>query len=267
MLLSIGISTVLKNKDRAIELALSLEPFIDLGLIHEIVILCQLDEFERLEEIKNNIYFYSSLDSGLSKSRNFIKDKLTADFVWLLDDDVIVGEKELRTIHKCIEDNINSDIVIGQIYCSDKDQYYKNNMKRSGISGLLKTSSIEIISRRSFLVNNDIRYRESFGVGAIYPCGEENYFLIEAKNRGAREKFVDEVFVFHPCNNTESRLDYFGSKECLIPKVALCHELPMFYSMKYGLKVILKLVLLRRFSLMTFFVFSLLFSPLKDKTL
>lgn len=143
------------------------------------------------------------LDSiGLSHSRNAALQKSKGDFVWFLDDDVIINDADLEWLTSQLNDQ--ESIYIGQIRCSDCDKLYKDySRSRKGKLGALRTSSIEIIATRHALTNYKITFNPHVGLGTKLPSGEENLFLIDVIRSGLNIKHLNQTIIAHPCLQEE----------------------------------------------------------------
>jgi len=197
MKLTLAISTVSDNLNKALQV---FDCFNEFTLSNvEFLVICQndfgKDNFEQMGHV--TVYYQSK--KGLSKSRNYAIEKALGDYVWFLDDDVILKESFIVDF---ISDKFRGyDLVFGKIYCSDINEAYKKySRKRYRRYEMLRVSSIEIIVRREFLINNEIYFDESLGLGARYPSGEENIFLLGCYDANASIIEIDEYCIYHPCN-------------------------------------------------------------------
>jgi glycosyltransferase involved in cell wall biosynthesis len=255
--LSIGISTVSIKKTQAINLAENLIKLFKKDFLIEIVVLSQLEEQEIRYNLCNRIKVIHSSKKGLSQSRNDIIEELSGDYIWLLDDDVSVNNRTIDNIFNNCQKNYSHDLIVGKIYCSDKESFFKAYKKRRGYLGVLRTSSIELIINREFIINNALRYNESLGLGSKYPCGEENEFLIRCLNKGASCCFPDDIFILHPSLETLGKSDYFSSKNQVIAKRIVASQLPIHYKILYFFKVTFHLLLKKKdISLTLTFLFN-----------
>lgn len=200
-ILTIGFSTVYNNfetlQKKLVELNFQL---IQSGVSDflEILVVVQYSNQDTFLDFNNTHYIFTS-DKGLSKSRNKILEESKSSNVWFLDDDVIPKVYDI----KCILESINSkpaDIWIGQIGCSDCFYDYKDYSKsRKGKLGLLRVSSIEIIVNRFFVLNAGIKFNEKFGLGTLYPIGEENFFLLDLFDFSPYIYYLNFKIIEHPC--------------------------------------------------------------------
>jgi len=207
--LSVGISTVFPNLDRAKSLAAEILTQGKEGLIHEVLIVCQRCPKSFADLGEGRLKVLGVTDAGLSKSRNLVLQSASGDFVWFLDDDVTVTRDSLEAISSVGGD---VDVLLGQIGCSDGPGFYKNYRRKTVMPfALLRVSSIELIVNRRKMLDRNVFFDERLGLGAQYPCGEENAFLLDLYRSGARFEWLGKVIVFHPCGGSEVR-DYFRTE-------------------------------------------------------
>ena len=62
----------------------------------------------------------------------------------------------------------------------------------------MRVSSLEIAFRRSSLRSVELCFDERFGLGAEFPTGEENIFLIDALHKGLKILYLPIPIVIHP---------------------------------------------------------------------
>jgi len=245
--ISVGISTLVNNKKKAVELAAKIRESDCNNFIDAIMVLSQGELEEKSYLLGGNVKLYETTERGLSKSRNALLDISPTDYVWLIDDDVVITESALDNVYNLFKEKAGHDLFIGRVYCTDKDEYFKKYKKeRHGYTGVLSVSSIEMIISKKFLAINSLAYNTELGLGAKYPCGEENELLIKCLNHGASIYFSDKVFIFHPSISSLNKGDYFSTKEQIIAKKIVAKELPFRFRILYSIKIILYLALYKK---------------------
>jgi hypothetical protein len=199
--LGVAISSVSRNRERALYLARMLRSY------GSKVVLILQDSSEDEDIVVDSISIASRRETGLSKSRNLGIEMLSTDYVWFLDDDVIVSQKMYENVRREL-DAKNSDVLIGQIQCSDCAGTYKNYEKRSFSkkSRALQVSSIEIVAKKLFVTKHGIKFDIKLGLGADYPSGEENCFLLDCISCDAEIHYSDRSFVSHPCADSSRNI-------------------------------------------------------------
>jgi hypothetical protein len=238
MKLTIAVSTLNSNVSKAINIFKNLLPDPDFSL----VIVCQgaNEEYEQIIDTENGckvrvLYFRSK---GLSRSRNIILGLVDSGYIWFLDDDVEIAADALGTI-RLVTEKVPAPVMLGQISCSDCKGMYKDyRSSRSGIRGALRASSIEVIVDIDFITKNRISFDERLGLGAKYPSGEENAFLLEIVRKGGKIVEIGVPIVKHPCLQQErnpsilwSNHNILIAKGLLSSKAGVAGILIMFYLM------------------------------------
>ncbi|XVH58589.1 glycosyltransferase [Providencia hangzhouensis] len=175
---------------------LSLSPSFDYLIIHQVN--NQKDYTEIYNKLKlPNVKCISSNTIGLSISRNIAIKNSTADFIWIMDDDVEVTEDSFIKISNFIEKNPNYDMFV----LSHATHIIKNNkIKTFEINKItaMSISSIDMLIKRKSILENNILFNESFGLGAKYPSGEEYILAIDMLKRGLRILKTTQIFALHP---------------------------------------------------------------------
>lgn len=205
--LSIGLSTVSDNRDRALGVAKSIVDSDDSGLIFEVLIVCQKSAVDRVTSPYERIRLLEVRESGLSRSRNLAVAEAKGEFLWFIDDDVDVDAVCLQVLKRELP---IEGVLLGRIGCVDGDGFYKDYSRRFSLPlSLLRVSSIEIVVNRRLLLDSGVRFDERLGLGGLFPCSEENAFAIDLYKKGFRFKVCEEIIVRHPCSAHERR-DYFA---------------------------------------------------------
>lgn len=140
---------------------------------------------------------------GLSRSRNKAFDVAAGLYVWTLDDDVDIGEKDvikLVTTIKSLKEA--AEIIRVKVGCiENREHSYKNYSSISEVRrlNLLQMNSIELLVKNAFFHEKNLAFNPKIGLGTSYPGNEEIHFLIDAFENGARFNLLDDVFVYHSC--------------------------------------------------------------------
>ena len=126
-MLTIGISTVFGNLDRAESLVKSLTQSFentDWGDAAEILVVVQGSDKVISTPLGAARYVFLK-GLGLSVSRNQVIAAAKGRHIWFLDDDVAVDSQQLNKVVGTLFETQN-DIHLGKIKCSDCTGYYKN---------------------------------------------------------------------------------------------------------------------------------------------
>lgn len=138
-------------------------------------------------------------EKGISKSRNRALENANADICIISDDDVEYIEGFDEIINELFENNKDIDIITYKIVTSDGTNF-KKYLDKEFIHDkrtILKVSSIEIAFRLESIKRKNIKFDESFGLGAEYISGEENIFLKDCINSGLKIKYIPVVIAKH----------------------------------------------------------------------
>lgn len=167
-----------------------------LGIPH--IIINQLNKKSQSDYILNDVYSYK--EKGLSKSRNkalFHADKTIA---LISDDDVDYLDDIEYIISKVFEDNPSADIITFQ-FLKDNYTLYKKNYKKEkfwhDIYSLARVSSVEVAFRVDKIKNNNVKFDQNFGLGSLFPTGEEYIFLSDALKKGLKILYVPIPILVH----------------------------------------------------------------------
>lgn len=161
----------------------------------------------------DNIKMYNYKEKGLSKSRNRAIENSKKDICLIADDDVVYKPNTFDVVKKSFEDNPKADIITFQIETPEgylfkdypKEKFWHNT------KSILKVSSIEIAFKRKVILKNNIKYDESFGLGAKYKSGEENIFLMDCLKKGLKIKYIPIPIVLHPFESSGKKIDDYVS--------------------------------------------------------
>lgn len=214
-----------------------------LNNVNEIVIVVQKKTDNKYISLLKKIGCKIIIDNkeGLSRSRNICIDNCNSDFFWILDDDVYTNNENINIIKKVISEDF-CDVMTFRYSNSSKEKPYKKykNLNKFNKMNLLKVSSIEIVAKRSFVNENNIRFNENFGLGSKYPSCEENLFLLDLFNSGALIKHNHSIVAYHP--NISSGYTTYNSNS-LMAKGFICKKynlsgvfLLIFWIFKFSLK-------------------------------
>jgi len=208
---------------------------------------------------KNVFTFY---EKGLSKSRNRAISLSTADICLISDDDVEFLDDIEEKIIKAFKKYPDADIITFQVKTPEGNDY-KNYPKGSFVHNkrtILKVSSVEIAFKKSSVIANNLKFDEHFGLGAMFPTGEEAIFLSDALKAGLKIVYEPIPIVIHP---QESSGKNFHQQNFFIAKGALFYRL--FGIHAYWIGIIFLLKKRKLFSHFTFLsTISLLYSGIRQ---
>lgn len=166
--------------------------FVNKMNIYDDCIIINQTDYESYKEYNKNIKFISTIERGLSKSRNMAIKNSKADICLLADDDLKYVKNYKKIVMDMFDKNPQVDILC---FCVEginkKFKNYPNIEKNLNFITSMKVSSVEIAFRREKIINNKIMFKEMFGTGSgCYNMGEENIFLSECIKKKLKIKFV-----------------------------------------------------------------------------
>ena len=198
-ILTIAISTISNNPDILLKKILLELPNISKNISFLIVLQGNISNLDFIDYPKDRINIIFSETTGLSLSRNIAINNINTPWLWFQDDDIVLN---VGVLGKLIDSlmKTKSDVFLTKIISLEsKKHYYKNYSyyKYSKKRIALRASSIEIIVRKKFLINNKVKFDTRLGLGSPYPCGEENLFLLKIIKNGGKVEVSNVAPCFH----------------------------------------------------------------------
>lgn len=157
-----------------------------MNLQSDAVVINQNQEIEDKAVYKNNdhqIKYISTIDKGLSKSRNMAIKHASADICVIADDDMEYENDYVEKIISSYEKYPEADIIAFQVKRTgnkERDKKFRDHLSWENEITSMKISSVEITFKRKQIVENDLFFDPRFGAGTNILHGEENIFLNEA---------------------------------------------------------------------------------------
>lgn len=173
----------------------------------EIIVVSQgnhdhVEELINSSLLKDKIKQIKLTRKGLSHSRNEGLKHVSGEIITFSDDDCWYPKDSFENIKQYFEENKQNGICTFQIYDPDSENYYKDYSDKAeenvSFRGLFRKSSIELFLNLKVVKKADLKFDESFGLGAKYPSGEENIFLIDLLKKGYKISYVPKIVVYHP---------------------------------------------------------------------
>lgn len=152
-----------------------------------------------------NIHTLNVNQLGLSKSRNCALENANAEICLISDDDLTYSPNIKSDILEVFEQYPNVDIITFKVSTPDGGEYKKYSRKpfHHNLRTLMSVSSVEIALRRR-VIEEGLRFDEKFGLGSVYPTGEEVIFLTDAYKKGKSILFYPLTIVTHPKESSGS---------------------------------------------------------------
>ena len=168
-----------------------------------------------IKTLPHNVEYISSLEGGLSKSRNIALNNASADYIWIMDDDVLIAEDAKKHIAMLVG-QYSTYALIAVEHASEPNSSVSAAFGCRDINDIsaARVSSIDMILNRNAI--QGLRFDERFGLGAKYPTGEEYIFICQLLRCGGRAVQSDLVCGYHI--NLSSGFDFYSTPEKLIAK-------------------------------------------------
>ena len=217
--LAVIISTIEENLDSFI----THFSFKNLKNADEVIIVIQgLKEKSVIPEL-SSFKVINDENYGLSNSRNIGIKNSSCDFIWFLDDDVVLIDDSIDKLKSHIEINHTADLHTVRIQYLD-GRPYKNysNKKKLGRINSLRVSSVELVASRSFIKNNSIRFNKNLGLGSKFPSTEENFFYLDIFDNGGVVTHFPEFLLKH--EYIDRKAMHFKNKFILNAKGMFCRR-------------------------------------------
>ncbi len=128
-----------------------------------------------------NVIFVSTIERGLSKSRNMALKYATGDICIICDDDEILCDNYEEIISNVFQ---NNKIDFATLVINKKNRIYPNKKFCINKIRALTMSSYQICFRLKSIIDKGIRFNERFGSGVSKAGGEENLFLFSCLKSG-----------------------------------------------------------------------------------
>lgn len=177
-------------------------PFSDTLIINQSITLAKT-EHQQAENIINENTI------GLSKSRNKALEKAHADICVISDDDTTFFNHTESTILGAFAEHPNADIITFQTQHPDGSlaKKYAKKPYSHKMHTITKVSSIEIAFKRKAILTQGIKFDEKFGLGAKFPSGEENIFLLDALKKGLKIHYIPTPIAEHIATSSGKALN------------------------------------------------------------
>jgi glycosyltransferase involved in cell wall biosynthesis len=192
---------------------LPFRPDVEYIVVHQLVNGTEVSLFSSRPDVQ---YFVLS-GKGLSRSRNFGIRQSSSEFCYLLDDDVLIIEDSLNSLIKYLTYSSPDVSRFKAITPSGADfGHYPAGPKKINLFDASKVNSIEICIKKELIINNNIYFDESFGLGTSQPSGEEFIFITDCQKNNLSISYYPLETVIHP--EFSSGLDFFSTPEKIIAK-------------------------------------------------
>lgn len=183
---------------------------------------------------RDDFEIVTSATRGLSRNRNIALAAARGEILLIADDDVSYTPAQLCSVIEAFGSYPEEDILTFRYVSENAPKRYPDHTfpLDHPAKGYYPTS-FEIAIRRSSLPP-DLRFDENFGIGALFPCGEEDLFLLEARRRGLRERFLPITICRHDGDTTAARI--LHSEGFVMTRGAV---VPQLYPLTWPLRMLL----------------------------
>ncbi|WP_171022194.1 glycosyltransferase family 2 protein [Thalassotalea litorea] len=196
--LTLGFSTMAGRMESLIDM---LEKLGEVAGV-EILVVIQ-GEDEKLPACLDFVTTVFDSQLGLSHSRNLVIENSHGQYIWFLDDDVVIEQDNLNDLLQLIASESNSQVFRAQIGClENRGNYYKPYATNKVLKRLqlLQVSSIELIVQRQFIIDHNIRFNEKLGLGTPLPATEEVNFLLDIESVDGSIINLNQILIYHTCH-------------------------------------------------------------------
>lgn len=154
---------------------------------------------------RDDFIIHKTDSTGLAKNRNNALSKATAPLVLISDDDIDYTPEGLMAVINAFQDNPHADLITfryGSLHSKKKYPPAKFSLAKPPKGYFL--TSFELAFRRRSVTGN-VWFNENFGIGAFFPCGEEDIFLKECLDFGLSGIFLPVTIARHEGATTSGR--------------------------------------------------------------
>ena len=155
--------------------------------------------------LRDDFKIVRSDTKGLAVNRNIAISKATAPILLVSDDDVVYSKEWLAAIIDAFDTHKEADIIAFRYTSSGNNKYYPSaSVSLDTPPKGYFVSSIEIAFRKD-AIKGKIWFNENFGVGAMFPSGEEDIFLRDCLDAGIKGIFLPVTIARHDHATTSGR--------------------------------------------------------------
>lgn len=172
----------------------------EMGCCADILVANQTDRSGQEEQSISGIRrrMISTVERGLSNSRNMLLDYACGDVCIFGDDDLLYLPGYNEKIENAYQKHQDADIIIfsftQSLDCFTRRQYDK--ARRMNIFNISKAASVEITFKLKSVKKAKVRFCPELGLGAKYGACEENAFLADALRAGLKIWYEPETICY-----------------------------------------------------------------------
>lgn len=214
---------------------------IDMNIHCDCLVINQCDEESYYEEVIKDAFslrVYSTVERGLSKSRNMALRYAKGDIVCIADDDLYYYENFDKDILDYYDNNSNADIVLFNVDYFRKTFRIKDYKCR--FWELSSFMSVQCTFKIKKIRDKNLSFNEMFGTGSKYfNSGEENIFLSECKRKGLSIFYCARKIL--RCDESESSwFTTFNDERFISTRGAIYYSMSRFLYYPYIIRFAIK---------------------------
>ncbi len=149
---------------------------------------CNENAVQKEEQGGRNYRMISTVERGLSRSRNLALKNAQGNYCLLCDDDELLYEGYEEKIVNAYKMYPDADIICFKVLFEGKQ--YKNKAYKIGYLRALRVSSVQITFKLKSIKSKNIRFDVDFGSGTKMGSGEENIFMYDCLKKGLKAYYV-----------------------------------------------------------------------------
>lgn len=149
---------------------------------------CDHEGYSEYETPSGMVRMFSTVDRGLTKSRNMAIFKARADVCLVCDDDEQFVDGYEKSILAAYEENPQADVVIFKMV--NRPPSFADRVMRLRFPQTMKVSSWQISFRRERLLASGVQFDELLGAGTGNGAEEELKFLLDCERSGLSIYYV-----------------------------------------------------------------------------
>lgn len=155
--------------------------------------------------LRHDFTIHRTDTTGLSKNRNNALAHATAPLLLISDDDVDYTAEGLTTVISSFQKFPDIDIFTFKYTSKTHQKYYPNIQFAidKPPKGYFVTS-FEIALKRNSIVGQ-VWFNENFGIGALFPSGEEDVFIKDCLDKGMKGLFIPITIARHDGPTTSEK--------------------------------------------------------------
>lgn len=174
-----------------------------------------------------DVEVHQTIGRGLSINRNCSLSMADGDICFIADDDVTYNLENVLLAAEILNSDKDTAILCGQIMTLENEPEFKkypSNSYNIGWKNIGRVSSIEMIFKRSKILDARLQFDSFFGIGGkLCAKGEESVFLSDALKNGLSIAYYPIKIVIHPYESSgnnliydENEAKYYGTLFCRI---------------------------------------------------